>query len=145
MSTNGNGTHISVETTDSERLEKLMDTPKQSAKRQGRKPKSSQKTKVSPKQSEEETRSAGVGDGLGKVTDNLKTNIKRKIVTTAIRGAIDDIKRGDFGDLDSLTLEEIDSAIDCEFTFLEEMVDPKFALPPSSGSRQLLSGTPEKS
>lgn len=144
MSTNDNGTHISVETAD--RLEQLMDTPKAKRQtRQGRKPKSSTKPKQSPEQPEEETRSTGVGDGLGKVTDNLKTNIKRKIVTTAIRGAIDDIRRGDFGDLDNLTLEEIDNAIDCEFSCLEEMVDPKFALPPSSGSKLLLNGTSEKS
>lgn len=138
MSTNGNGTQITVETADSKRLDELMDT--QPAKRQS---KQTKKQTNQPKTKADDEASS-VGDGLGKVTNNLKTNIKRKIVTTAICGAIAEIKAGDFGDLDDLTISEINDAIDCDFDFLGEMVALP-ALPQSSGSSLLLNGTPEQS
>lgn len=138
MNTNGNKTQITVETTDSRRLDELMDT--QPTKRQSKQSKK-QTNQLEAKANDE---ASGVGDGLGKVTDNLKTNIKRKIVTTAICGAIAEIKAGDFGDLDALTLDEINDAIDCDFDFLGEMVALP-ALPQSSGSRLLLNGTSDES
>lgn len=142
MSTNNNGTQITVETADSKRLDELMETSTiQTAKRQ---PKQSKKASTPSKAKAEDESPSGVGDGLGKVTENLKTNIKRKIVSTAIYGAIAEIKAGDFGDLDALALDEINDAIDCEFDFLGEIVALP-VLPPSSGSNLLLNGTPKES
>lgn len=82
---------------------------------------------------------------LRDVADNLKTNIKKQIVSTAIKRALEDFKNGDFGDLDDIALGDLDEAIDIEYSLLEVSdLDPKYALP-SNNSRALLSAALEQS
>lgn len=89
-----------------------------------------------------QTQKAGgeIKDKLAQVAGKLKTNIKSQVVSSAISGALEDFRRGDFGDLSQMSLDDLDSAIDAEYSLLSvEDLDPKYLLP-SSNSTNLLSG-----
>lgn len=82
---------------------------------------------------------------LASVANQLRVNIKKQVIGAALKGALEDFKNGDFGDLTDATVNELDTAIDTEYRFLElRDLDPKYALPssdsmPSQDGERMLS------